>query len=95
MVEEKEVIPPAFGGLQDELMAAAASTSSQPEEGKASEPFQQPFEEPDQVPEKEPLWLGDLIHESFYDKLVIIGFPYDEGAKKAGSRKGADYGPGK
>ena len=44
---------------------------------------------------EEPRWLGDLIHESFYDKLVIIGFPYDEGAKLAGARKGADYGPGK
>ena len=42
-----------------------------------------------------PEWIGDLIHEGFYDKLVLIGFPYDEGAKKAGNRKGADYGPGK
>ena len=31
-------------------------------------------------------WIGDLISEGFYDKLVIIGFPYDEGAKKSGSR---------
>jgi hypothetical protein len=26
--------------------------------------------------------------------LIIIGFPYDEGAKKSGARAGADYGPG-
>lgn len=25
--------------------------------------------------------------------MVLIGFPYDEGAKSAGNRKGADYGP--
>lgn len=31
--------------------------------------------------------------DGFYDPLVIIGFPYDHGAKKAGSRAGADYGP--
>jgi hypothetical protein len=24
---------------------------------------------------------------------VLIGFPYDEGARKAGERPGADYGP--
>ena len=35
----------------------------------------------------------NLIYIFIYDKLVIIGFPYDEGAKKSGSRKGADYGP--
>jgi len=40
-------------------------------------------------------WLGELIQDGFYDKLVIIGFPYDEGAKKAGARSGSDYGPGK
>ena len=44
---------------------------------------------------KQAIWLGDLIHDGFYDKVVLIGFPYDEGAKKAGNRKGADYGPGK
>jgi hypothetical protein len=26
---------------------------------------------------------------------VIIGFPYDEGAKKNGARCGSDYGPGR
>jgi len=41
----------------------------------------------------EPVWLGDLIRDGFYDKLVIIGFPFDKGAKLAGNRKGADYGP--
>lgn len=44
---------------------------------------------------KPAIWLGDLIQDGFYDKLVMIGFPYDEGAKTAGNRKGADYGPGK
>jgi hypothetical protein len=23
-------------------------------------------------------WLEDIIHDGFYDKLVIIGFPYDD-----------------
>ena len=44
---------------------------------------------------KKPEWIGDLIHDGFYDKIVLIGFPYDEGARKAGNRKGSDYGPGK
>lgn len=44
---------------------------------------------------KEPEWLGDLIREGFYDKIVLIGFPFDEGARKAGNRRGADFGPGK
>ena len=43
----------------------------------------------------DPVWLGDLIRDGFYDKLVLIGFPYDEGARKAGNRRGADFGPGK
>jgi len=43
--------------------------------------------------EVQPEWVGDLIHNSFYDKLVIIGFPYDEGATKSGARLGADLGP--
>lgn len=38
-------------------------------------------------------WIGDLIQDGFYDKLVIIGFPYDEGAKKSGARIGCDLGP--
>lgn len=42
-----------------------------------------------------PVWLGDLIRDGFYDKVVLIGFPYDEGARKAGNRKGADFAPGK
>lgn len=44
---------------------------------------------------KEDQPFGSLIKEGFYDKLVIIGFPYDEGAKRSGARGGADYGPGK
>lgn len=39
-------------------------------------------------------YIGSLIQDGFYDKLVIIGYPYDEGAKKNGTRAGADYGPG-
>lgn len=45
--------------------------------------------------EKAPVWLGDLIRDGFYDKLVLIGFPYDDGARKAGNRRGSDFGPGK
>ena len=59
-----------------------AEETKQPEETKVEET-------------KQAVWLGDLIHDGFYDKVVLIGFPYDEGAKKAGNRKGADYGPGK
>jgi hypothetical protein len=33
-------------------------------------------------------YIGGLIHEGFYDKLIIIGFPYDEGAKKSGVKHG-------
>ena len=36
-----------------------------------------------------------MFRHGFYDKLVLIGFPYDEGARKAGNRRGADFGPGK
>ncbi len=42
-----------------------------------------------------PDYIGGLIKEGFYDKLVIIGFPYDVGSKESGGRGGADYGPGK
>ena len=53
-------------------------------------------ENTDKAEDKKPaIWLGDLIQDGFYDKVVLIGFPYDEGAKSAGNRKGADYGPGK
>ena len=53
-------------------------------------------ENTDKTEDKKPaIWLGDLIQDGFYDKVVLIGFPYDEGAKAAGNRKGADYGPGK
>ena len=31
--------------------------------------------------EKKPIWLGELFQDGFYDKVVLIGFPYDEGAK--------------
>ena len=99
-------IPAAFGGdFQDEVMLAAASTTQAQVSKDQNEATFSPskvdlLKSDDQKQEnadedKEPVWLGDLIHESFYDKLVIIGFPYDEGAKRAGARKGADYGPGK
>ena len=26
-------------------------------------------------------YIGGLIKEGFYDELVIMGFPYDQGAK--------------
>ena len=39
--------------------------------------------------------MGDLIQNNFYDELVIIGFPYDQGGKnfdqKGGSYLGPDY----
>lgn len=35
-----------------------------------------------------PIYVGDLIKEGFYDKLVIIGYPYDIGAKKCGAKGG-------
>lgn len=38
-------------------------------------------------------FIGEIIHDGFYDPIVLIGFPYDLGAKKAGSRAGADLGP--
>jgi hypothetical protein len=31
-----------------------------------------------------PIYIGQLIKDGFYDKLVIIGYPYDEGAKRCG-----------
>ncbi len=49
---------------------------------------------PGQVEVKPPNeWLGQIIRPGFYDKLVLIGFPYDEGATKAGARLGTNYGP--
>jgi arginase family enzyme len=38
-------------------------------------------------------YIGDIIHESFYDPLVIIGFPYDQGAINVQKSKGAYLGP--
>lgn len=35
----------------------------------------------------------DLIHNSFYDEIVIIGFPYDQGAKFLQLRAGSYLGP--
>ena len=35
----------------------------------------------------------DLVHNDFYDELVIIGFPYDQGAKFLQLRAGAYLGP--
>ena len=42
---------------------------------------------------KEPQYICDIIKDGFYDKIVLIGFPYDHGARKAGSRAGSEYGP--
>jgi protein required for attachment to host cells len=33
-------------------------------------------------------YIGSLIHEGFYDKLIIIGFPYDLGATRCGVKRG-------
>ena len=38
-------------------------------------------------------YIGDIIHSNFYDELVIIGFPYDQGAKSLQLRAGAYLGP--
>lgn len=40
-----------------------------------------------------PQYIGQIIKDGFYDPLVLIGFPYDQGAKSAGSRAGSDLGP--
>jgi hypothetical protein len=37
-------------------------------------------------------YLSDLIHSSFYDELVIMGFPYDQGARNMQIRAGAYLG---
>jgi len=37
--------------------------------------------------------IGALFHPGFYDQFVLIGFPYDEGARSSGLRAGAAYGP--
>ena len=38
-------------------------------------------------------FIGDLIHDSFYDQLVLIGFPYDQGARNCQFRQGSFLGP--
>jgi len=38
-------------------------------------------------------YIGDIIHENFYDPLVIIGFPYDQGAINVQKSKGSYLGP--
>lgn len=38
-------------------------------------------------------YIGDLIHDNFYDQLVLIGFPYDQGAKNSQFRQGSFLGP--
>lgn len=37
--------------------------------------------------------IGALLHSGFYDKLVLIGFPYDEGSKVSKSRIGSAFAP--
>lgn len=38
-------------------------------------------------------YIGDLIHENFYDELVIIGYPYDQFSRFHGLRQGAFLAP--
>ena len=38
-------------------------------------------------------YIYDLIHPNFYDKIVIIGFPYDQGARNKQLRIGSFLGP--
>ena len=68
--------------------AVAATLTTSAEEVKGEE-------ESKSAEVEEPVWLGDLIRDGFYDKVVLIGFPYDEGARMAGNRRGSDFGPGK
>ena len=42
---------------------------------------------------QEKRYIGDIFHDSFYDQLVLIGFPYDQGAKNAQLRQGSFLGP--
>ena len=32
--------------------------------------------------------MESIIEEGFYKKLIIIGYPYDEGSKKSGAMGG-------
>lgn len=47
----------------------------------------------DEIESNKIRYIGDLVHENFYDQLVIIGFPYDQGAKNAQLRQGSFLGP--
>lgn len=47
----------------------------------------------EELKKEQDLTLVDTIHPGFYDKIVLIGFPHDEGARRAGFRNGANYGP--
>jgi hypothetical protein len=38
-------------------------------------------------------YLGDLVKPGFYDELVIMGFPYDQGARNQQLRAGSYLGP--
>jgi hypothetical protein len=39
--------------------------------------------------------LGDLIKPGIDGDIVIIGYPHDLGAQRAGKPYGQEYGPGK
>jgi hypothetical protein len=38
-------------------------------------------------------YIGEIVSEGFSDKIVIMGFPYDHGARRANLRAGSNYGP--
>ena len=40
-----------------------------------------------------PQYIGQMVTDGFRDPIVIIGFPYDHGAVKAGNRAGSNFGP--
>ena len=42
------------------------------------------FKMVDELDKIYPEFIGEWVKEGFHDKLVIIGFPYDIGARQAG-----------
>ena len=38
-------------------------------------------------------YIGNLVHDGFYEELVIIGFPYDQGVKNHNLTVGSFLGP--
>ena len=43
--------------------------------------------------DKESPYIESIISEGFYEKCVVIGFPYDFGAREFGRKTGSYLGP--